>query len=232
MGLEGTRARHRQCQHSRSTPAAEPNPGRAARRHVGVGGARCRRPESAWAADTQAGLTRSPVLVTGVSLAARSHCTHELCAVRGEERGGDSALGRHAGVRTRVPRSRPVAACIARAAPRPPRSFPRTRLPGLRLRGGRAVVHGGAAENARGSRAARRALGPAARRLVSAPRRCRDWHAYCRLPPTRGRAPGSGRASCRPSVPTARRSGPSVGRSFAGPSPCIICGPCGCGSQF
>lgn len=103
MGLEGTRARHRQCQHSRSTPAAEPNPGRAARRHVGVGGARCRRPESAWAADTQAGLTRSPVLVTGVSLAARSHCTHELCAVRGEERGGDSALGRHAGVRTRVP---------------------------------------------------------------------------------------------------------------------------------
>lgn len=69
----------------------------------GVGGARCRRPESAWAADTQAGLTRSPVLVIGVSLAARSHCTHELCAVRGEERGGDSALGRHAGVRTRVP---------------------------------------------------------------------------------------------------------------------------------
>lgn len=103
MGLEGTRARRRQCRHSRSTPAAEPNPGRAARRHVGVGGARCRRLESAWAADTQAGLTHSPVLVTGVSLAARSHCTHELCAVRGEERGGDSALGRHAGVRTRVP---------------------------------------------------------------------------------------------------------------------------------
>lgn len=103
MGLEGTRARRRQCRHSRSTPAAEPNPGRAARRHVGVGGARCRRPESARAADTQAGLTRSPVLVIGVSLAARSHCTHELCAVRGEERGGDSALGRHAGVRTRVP---------------------------------------------------------------------------------------------------------------------------------
>lgn len=155
VGLEGAWAWLRQCQHSRSTFVAEPNPGRATRCHLG--GACCRWPpqcqhvKSVWA-------SRHTGEAHVFSCTHNCHVTgypKSLCAVRGEERSGDSAVGRHVTVSTLRParhscfgsglarccrHSRPVATCITRVLrPGHLSAYPRRRLPGLHLRGGRVV---------------------------------------------------------------------------------------------